>query len=64
MFDDIIDHSYDTIPTMREKSDSGKSFLKKSKLIVKEIEKLSKLDIHKLYLECKDRFLKTYHNFL
>ena len=59
MFDDIIDHSYDKIPTMREKSDSGKSFLKKSKLIVKEIEKLSKLDIHKLYLECKDRFLNN-----
>ena len=49
MFDDIIDHSYD----------NENNLIKKSKLIVNEIEKLSKLDIHKVYLECKDRFLNN-----
>ena len=55
MFEDIIDHSYDKVPL--EIPPFLISYNEKSKMIVKELERLSKLDMHKIYLDCKDRFL-------
>lgn len=71
MFDDIIDHSYDSIPIGKLENDYGfrdgvnwssygrSQCTKKSKMIIKELEKLSKLDIHQTYIECKDRLLNN-----
>jgi len=66
MFDDIIDHSYDLIPIgsyenyINEDNPSVKrQLIKKSKLVVNTLERLSKLDIHKTYIECKERLLNN-----
>jgi hypothetical protein len=57
MFDDIINHSYDKLD-MSKWGNRHKQMIK-SKMIVKELERLSKLDIHKIYLDCKDRLIKN-----
>lgn len=59
MFDDIIDHSYDDIE-IAELSSTNMEYTPlylKANLISKEIEKLSKLDMHEIYLKCKDRLI-------
>ena len=52
MFDDIFDHSYDTLPI-----DTEEKLHYKAKVFVDELEKATKLDIHKLYIENRDRLL-------
>ena len=47
MFDDIIDHSYDGIVDLEEKTEK----------IADELLRLSSLDFHKIYSESKDRLL-------
>jgi hypothetical protein len=56
MFDDIINHSYDITP---HTEDMYQRSMYKSKLIVEELIRLSKLDISKLYEENKDRFISN-----
>ena len=56
MFEDIIDHSYDKVDMSIWNYDEN---MIKSKMIVKELERLSKLDMHKIYLDCKDRLIKN-----
>lgn len=62
MFDDIIDHSYDeiSIPSIKYSINwdaEVEPAIIKSKMISNEIYKLSTIDIHSLYLDCKERFL-------
>lgn len=59
MFDDIINHSYDDIEIDNLSSIDMEytPLYLKSKLISEEIERLTKLDMHKIYLECKDRLI-------
>lgn len=49
MFDDIIDHSYDGIVDLEEKTEK----------IADELLRLSSLDFHKIYSESKDRLLNN-----
>ena len=59
MFDDIIDQTYDEVE-INDLSSANMQYSplhKKSNLIAKEIEKLSKLDMHEIYLKCKDRLI-------
>jgi len=59
MFDDIIDHSYDEIE-INDLSSTDMEYTPlylKCNLIAKEIERLSKLDMHEIYLKCKDRLI-------
>ena len=65
MFDDIIDHSYDTVESnvtvydFNHKIHSVYNSLaqQKSKMIVNELKRLSKLDFHKIYLDLKERLI-------
>lgn len=52
MFDDIFDHSYDTLPI-----DTEEKLHYKAKVFVDELKKATKLDMHKLYIENRDRLL-------
>jgi len=63
MFDDIINHDYDTL-TFNQRPQSiyyspikNAYFFEKSKMISKELKRLLTLDIHQLYISNKDRFL-------
>lgn len=62
MFDDIIDHSYDTISTKSVNNVIHDDIIKKCDLISKELVNLSKVDIHSLYLKNKERFLYNQEN--
>jgi hypothetical protein len=62
MFDDIINHSYDNVPTKSIDIIIHDDISTKCDLISKELVKLSKLDIHSLYLKNKERFLYNQEN--
>lgn len=62
MFDDIIDHSYDNIVVESTTSLTRNDVILKSNMITNELLKLSKLDIHSIYLKNKDRFLHNQEN--
>lgn len=62
MFDDIIDHSYDTIEVKSSLDYTSSDTELKSDMISNEILKLSKLDIHSLYIKNKERFLYNQEN--
>lgn len=62
MFDDIIDHSYDEIDVKDTLAFAHEDTLHKSDKIVNEINKLKDLDIHKLYLKNKERFIYNQEN--
>lgn len=60
MFDDIINHQYDLIPSDSENCLITKNLNQKCKLISDELEKFCSMDInelHQLYLSLKDRFI-------
>lgn len=65
LFDDIVDHTYDTVTDDVSIYDDGHKIHliynsiaeKKSKLIVDELKRLSKLDFHKIYLDLKERLI-------
>lgn len=65
MFDDIINHSYDLIDSGVTVYDGGYKIhsvyntiaKEKSKLIVNELQRLSKLDFHSIYLDLKERLI-------
>ena len=52
MFDDIFDHSYDTL-----KINTNEQLHYKAKVFVNELKKIAELDMHKLYIENRDRLL-------
>lgn len=52
MFDDIFDHSYDTLEI-----NTNKQLHYKAKVFVNELKKAAELDMHTLYLENRDRLL-------
>jgi hypothetical protein len=62
MFDDIIDHSYDLIEQKSNRGYDGNDLSLKTSYISKELIKLSKLDIHSLYIKNKERFLYNQEN--
>lgn len=64
VFDDIINHDYDYVSTDTNYFDDeyrtpklNTLSIQKSKMIVSELERLSNLDFHKIYLDSKDRLL-------
>lgn len=58
MFDDIIDHSYDLIKiNSPAKNYITEAHLKKYEIIGNQIEKLINTDIHKIYIQNKQRLL-------
>lgn len=62
MFDDIIDHSYDLIEPITNRGFEGSDLSKKVLIITQQIIKLSKIDIHSLYLKNKERFIYNQEN--
>jgi len=62
MFDDIIDHSYDLIEPISNRGNEGTDLSKKVSIISEQIIKLSKIDIHSLYLKNKERFIYNQEN--
>lgn len=62
MFDDIIDHSYDLIEPLSNRGQEGTDLSKKVSIISEQIIKLSKIDIHSLYLKNKERFIYNQEN--
>lgn len=62
MFDDIIDHSYDLVEQETNRGVEGNDLQLKTSIICKELIKLSKLDIHSIYLKNKERFLYNQEN--
>ena len=52
MFDDIFNHSYDTLPINTEEE-----LHYKAKVFVNELKYATTLNLHKLYYEYKDRLL-------
>lgn len=63
IFDDIINHDYDDLEMNFDESSNNynerlNEFLyTKTKLIIKELKRLSTLDFHQIYLQSKDRLL-------
>jgi hypothetical protein len=62
MFDDIIDHSYDLIEPITHRGFEGNDLSKKVSIITQQLIKLSKIDIHSLYLKNKERFIYNQEN--
>lgn len=62
MFDDLINHSYDNIPTKSVDDIIHDDIQKKCDLISEELFRLSRLDIHSIYLKNKERFLYNQEN--
>jgi hypothetical protein len=62
MFDDIIDHSYDSIEIKSTDSKEYNDISEKTQIISSELLRLSKLDIHSLYLKNKDRLIYNQEN--
>ncbi len=54
MFDEIIDHSYDSEILINKRTD----------MILDELIKLSKMDLHTFFIENEDRFSKNYYIYL
>ena len=52
MFDDIFDHSYDTLEI-----NTNEQLHYKAKVFVNELKKTAELDMHELYIENRDRLL-------
>ena len=65
MFDDIINHDYDELPfdihpTSDKYSSVKNAYLfEKSKVIFNELKRLCNLDLHKIYTQHKNRFIKN-----
>lgn len=62
MFDDIIDHSYDLVEQKSHKGYESIDISTKVTMISAELIKLSKIDIHSLYIKNKERFLYNQKN--
>jgi len=62
MFDDIIDHSYDSIEIKTTDGKEYSDISEKTQMISNELLRLSNLDIHSLYLKNKDRFIYNQEN--
>ena len=62
MFDDIIDHSYDKVEITSKNGIIHDDILFKTTMIVNELEKLNRMDIHSVYLKNKERFLYNQEN--
>lgn len=62
MFDDIINHSYDTIATSLEDNIIRDDMILKCDLITTELIRLSQIDIHSIYLKNKERLLYNQEN--
>jgi hypothetical protein len=62
MFDDIIDHTYDTFPVKSTISMVSEEIDIKTEMISKELLKLNKRGVHNLYIRNKERFLYNQEN--
>lgn len=62
MFDDILNHDYDNQPIKSVTNIIHDDLFKKCDIISNELIRLSKLDIHSLYLKNKERFLYNQEN--